>query len=108
MSCEESDVSFAMSTVGLIIPFVITDGIDASGMPIPISNSLSANVTWIAQNGVQRPLTLTIPVSAVFIYQVTLRDSRTPHTEQGYLQVSFGTNVFYTSSFTVNVAPHFQ
>ena len=101
MACEESDVSFAVSTVGLIIPFVVTDN------GIPISNALSANVTWIAQNGVQRPLTLTIPVSAVFVYQTTIKDSRVPHTEQGYLQVSYGTNVFYTSSFTVNVVPHF-
>ena len=101
MSCEDSDVSFAVSTIGLIIPFVITDN------GLPISNPLSANVTWIAQNGMQRSLTLLTPVSAVFTYQTTLKDSRLPHTEQGYLQVSFGTNVFYTSSFTVNVVPHF-
>ena len=101
MSCESSDVSYAVSTIGLIVPFVITEN------GYPISNALSATVTWVAQNGVQRPLTLVTPVSALFIYQVALRDSRVPHTEQGYLQVSYGTNVFYTSSFTVNVVPHF-
>ena len=103
MSCEESDVSFAVGTIGLLIPFIITD--PAGGDPL--SNALSANVVWIAQNGIQRPLTLLTPASAVFVYRVVLRDSRIAHTEQGYLQVSYGPNVFYTSSFTVNVAPHF-
>lgn len=101
MSCEESDVSFAVSTIGLIIPFIVTEN------GYPISNAVSANVTWIAQNGVTRPLTLSIPVSAVFVYQVSLADSRIPHLEQGYLRVSYNTTVFYTSSFTINVVPHF-
>ena len=101
MSWEESDVSYVVSTIGLIIPFCITDG------GVPISNALSASVTWVAQNGTQRALTLTTPVSAIFTYQTTIKDARTPHREQGYLMVSFGVNVFYTSSFTVNIVPHF-
>jgi hypothetical protein len=101
MACNDSDVSYAVSTVGLIIPFCITDN------GFPISNALSASVTWVTQGGQQRPLTLTTPTSAIFTYQVSGRDSRTTHTEQGYLMVSFGTNVYFTSAFTVHVVPHF-
>jgi len=99
----EADISCTISTVGLLIPFVLTDPIGT-----PISNALSANVTWISQDGKQRPLTLTIPASAVFVYTTSIADTRSPHHEEGYLAVSFGSNVFFTSSFTVNVLPHFR
>lgn len=97
-----ADISCAISTVGLYIPFVLMEN------GVPISNAISANVIWISQDGKQRPLTLFVPASAEFGYVTSSRDTRTPHYEEGYLQVSFGTNVFTTSSFTVNIVAHFR
>ena len=100
---NESDVSFVVSTIGLILPFVVTDKVTG----LPISNAVSANVTWVAHNGVRRPLTLDVPVSAVFVYTVSAMDFRTPHREVGRLLVSYGTSEFWTSHFTVAVHPVF-
>ncbi len=94
----ESDISFAAGSVGLVLPFVITEN------GVPISNATSATVTWIATDGQRRPLTLATPISAVFTYTVSAQDWPSSRREQGYLVVSFGTNVFPTvSSFTVHV-----
>lgn len=97
-----ADISCAISTVGLLIPFTITEN------GVPISNALSATVTWVAQDGRRRPLTLNVPASAEFIYVTSSWDTRSPHVEEGYLQVSFDSNVFFTSFFTMNVVPHFR
>jgi len=101
MPCDESDISFPAGTIGLVVPFVLLDN------GVPISNAVSATVTWIAQNGVQRLLSLSSPVSAVFTYRISANDSRTAHTELGYLMVSYGSNAFPTGVFTVNVTAHF-
>lgn len=102
-----AEVSFAVSTIGLIIPFILVDPVASGADPVPISNALSANCTWIAANGRQRPLTLQTPVSAVFVYSLSSFDSRSPHTEEGWLRVSFDTNQYFTSSFFVNCFQHF-
>ena len=97
----ESDISFAVGTIGLVIPFVLTEN------GYPISNAASATVTWVSTNGQRRPLTLTTPISAVFTYTVSAHDWVSPRREKGYLLVSFGTNVYPSvSGFTVNVVPH--
>ena len=94
----ESDISFALGTIGLVIPFILTEN------GVPVSNATSAAVTWVAMTGERRPLTLTTPVSAVFTYTVSANDWRTPRREIGYLLVSYGTNVYPSlSNFTVNV-----
>lgn len=96
----DSDLSFAVGTIGLVIPFVITEN------GLPISNAVSANVTWISSDGRQRALTLLTPISAVFTYTVSANDWRSPRREVGYLLVSFDTNVFPSvSTFTVHVLP---
>lgn len=102
-------ISFPVSTVGLVLHFVVTDAPISAGVMTgaPISNAVSANCIWINQGGKQRPLALGSPVSADFTYTVTINDSRSPHVEEGYLQVSFDTNVFYTSHFLMHVVPHF-
>lgn len=97
----DADVSCTVGTIGLVVPFVVTDG------GYPISNAISAIVTWLAQDGKQRPLTLNTPVSAEFIYIMSAWDTRAPHREEGYLRVSYDTNTFYTSFFTVSINPHF-
>lgn len=95
----EADISFAMGTIGLVIPFVITEN------DLPISNAISAVVTWVASDGQRRPLVLLTPISAVFAYTVSANDWQSPRRETGYLLVSFGSHVFPSvSSFTVNVA----
>lgn len=96
-----SQISFVVSTVGLQIPFVIMN----EGQPL--SNALSASVTWIGHDGRHRSLVLTSPVSSEFTYILSAHDFRSPIHTQGYLSVSFGTNIFYTSSFDVNVHGHF-
>lgn len=94
----ESDISFAIGTIGLVIPFILTENATA------ISNATSATVTWVAMDGHRRVLTLATPVSAVFTYTVSANDWRTPRREVGYLLVSYGTNVYPSvSTFTVNV-----
>jgi len=103
MSLVQSDVSFTLGTVGLVLPFVVTD--KATGLPI--SNALSATVTWVAQNGVRRPLTLEVPASAVYVYTVSAGDFRTPRREVGRLFVDYGVTEFWTSNFTVAVHPVF-
>ena len=100
-----SEVSFVVSTVGLVIPFVITEP-NEFGSYVPISNALSATVTWKSGDGRQRPLTLLTPVSGVFTYTVSARDWMTPHHEVGQCFVSYGTNGFWTQQFSVNVIPH--
>ena len=107
----DAEVSFVVSTVGLVIPFVLTEFTgtsDVYGTAIfnPISYAGSATVTWIAANGVHRVLTLTTPASAVFTYTISQSDYQSPRREQGQLMVSVGTTVFYGSSFSVNVVPH--
>ena len=94
----DSDISFALGTIGLVIPFILTEN------DTPISNATSATVTWISMSGQHRPLTLVTPASAVFTYTVSAEDWRTPRREIGYLLVSYGTNVYPSmSNFTVNV-----
>ncbi len=102
-----AEVSFAVSTIGLLIPFVLVDPMVSGADPVPISNPLSATATWISMNGRQRPLTLQTPASAVFVYTVSAGDSRTAHVEEGYIQLSYSTNVYSTSYFTMNVFKHF-
>ncbi len=94
----DSDISFAVGSIGLVLPFILTEN------GVPISNATSATVTWIATNGQRRVLTLATPISAVFTYTVSAHDWLSPRRETGYLLVSFGGNVYPTvSSFTVNV-----
>ena len=107
----DADVSFVVSTVGLVIPFVLTEfaGVsDVYGSAIfnPISYAQSAIVTWISPNGVQRVLTLSSPTSAVFVYQISALDYQAPRREQGQLRVSVGVNVFFTGPFSVNIVEH--
>jgi hypothetical protein len=104
-----AEVSFAVSTIGLIIPFCLYDPIaSATGEKIPISNAIAiTSATWVAHNGRRRPLTLSQAISATFVYQVSAMDSRTAHIEEGYLEICFAENVFATSSFQMCVFPHF-
>lgn len=97
-----SELSFYMGTIGLVLPFVVTEH------GLPISNAQSATVTWLNNRGVQRHLTLTSPVSAEFCYTTSAGEFRTPHIEEGVLRVSFYTNVFYTSSFTTRITGLFE
>jgi hypothetical protein len=104
-----AEVSFAVSTIGLIIPFCLIDPL-LSGMTggIPISNAIHVTTaTWIAHNGKRRPLTLSQAVSATWTYQISAGDSRTPHIEEGYLEVRFAENTFHTSTFRMSVYQHF-
>lgn len=107
----EADVSFVVSTVGLTIPFVIQEftGVsDVYGTAIyaPISYAQSATVTWIAANGVRRPLTLTTPASGTFVYITSAYDYQAPRQEQGQLMVSVAATTYFTSTFLIRVVPH--
>ncbi len=109
-----AEVSFAVSTIGLVIPFCLVDPVTSSFEgSTPISNAIAAtSVVWVANNGKRRPLTLSQSVSATFTYTVSAADSRAPHIEEGCLEVTFGAspgvvNRFYTATFSVNVFQHF-
>jgi hypothetical protein len=109
MDCA-CDAAFScfQSTVGLVLPFVLVDPpVAPATAGEPISNAESAVVTWINQQGLRRLLTLSYSPSAVFTYTLSQADTRSPHTETGYLEVKFGVNVYPTSSFILNVIPHF-
>lgn len=97
-----------VSTVGLVLPFILTDPPFVEGTTgLAIPNAESATVTWWTHAGVHRLLTLSNAESAVFTYTVSIQDTRSPKLEEGYLAVSIGTAVFYTSSFLFRVNPHF-
>ena len=103
-----AEVSLAVSTIGLIIPFILTDPAVSGTAPQPISNAVSVtSVIWVTNTGRQRTLTLSQPVSATWTYVTSLADTRTVHIEEGYLQIAFGTNVFYSSSFMMSIHGHF-
>lgn len=105
-----SDAAFscAVSTVGLVLPFILTDPTSADGTAgAPISNAQSATVVWLNQRGLRRNLTLSAAASATFTYIVSMGDTRSEHLEQGYLEVTIGGAVFLTSHFAFNVTPHF-
>lgn len=104
-----AEVSFAVSTIGLVIPFsLINLPLSGASGTIPISNAINAtSVTWISQRGEQRPLTLSQAVSATFTYVISASDSRSPHIEEGYLEVAFGEHKFSTSTFAMRVHQHF-
>lgn len=104
-----AEVSFAVSTVGLVIPFALIDPLASGAIgSTPISNAVAVtSATWVAQSGKRRPLTLSQAVSATFTYVVSAGDSRFPHIETGILEIAFDDNRFWTSSFAVNVYQHF-
>lgn len=97
-----------VSTVGLVLPFILTDPFLADDVPgPPISNAQSAAVVWINQQAIRRNLVLSNPASATFTYIVSMADTRSPHLEEGYLEVTIGAGVFLTSAFVFHVTPHF-
>jgi hypothetical protein len=108
MATDETAFSCFVSTVGLVLPFVLTDPPVSAGLQgVAISNAESATVTWINQAGFRRSLVLSNADSAVYTYILSLGDTRSPHAEQGYLLVDFGGTVVMTSAFTFVVHPHF-
>lgn len=108
MSCDEVAFSCFVSTVGLVLPFVLVDMPLSAGMAGEvISNSASASVVWINQQGLRRVCVFSNEISAVFTYTLSSGDTRVAHQEQGYLQVSIGTAVFNTNKFIFRVIDHF-
>lgn len=107
MTCA-IEFTCAASTVGLVLPFILVDPpVAGATTSVPISNAESATVVWLSQSGQRRPLQLSYAESATFTYTLSMGDTRTPHSESGVLQVTFGTGVFFTSAFQFVVAPHF-
>lgn len=103
-----AEVSCPAGTIGLVVPFILIDPLVSGGTATPISNAISAtSVTWLAQNGLRRQLTLSQSVSATFTYVFSAGDTRSPHIEEGVLEVAFGTNRFYSTTFDVNIFPYF-
>ena len=104
-----AEVSFPVSTVGLVIPFVLTEEGFVDGQGAVLSNAVSiTSCIWVSERGMRRELTMSQPVSATFTYTISAGDSRFPHVEAGYLEVRYGTNVFFgISSFMMNIHQHF-
>ena len=104
-----AEVSFPVSTVGLIVPFVLTNEGFSGNVGSLVSNAISiTSCVWISERGVRRALTLSQSVSATFTYTISAGDSRFPHVEAGYLEVVYGGNVFFgVSSFLMVVHQHF-
>jgi hypothetical protein len=95
------DIQLPVSSIGVVIPFVLTDG------GVLLSNAASAAVTWLSTDGTKRVLTLASAASAEFTWTTSANEFRSARHELGYLVVSFYTNTFFSSSFSVNIAPHF-
>ena len=105
-----ADVAFscAVSTVGLVLPFILTDPPSLDGVTgSPISNALHATAVWLTQTGARRVLTLSNAQSAVFTYTLSMGDTRSPRLEEGYIEVSISGAVFPSSSFCLHIVPHF-
>jgi hypothetical protein len=92
-----ADVSFFAQSIGLGIPFSLHDG------GLPLSNAISAVVTWRSETGTDRVCSMTSAASAVFTYVTTSDDFRYPTHEQGQLVVSIGNSRFFTSHFSVRI-----
>ena len=95
-----ADLSFVAGTVNLQLPFVVTDPYGAV-----LANATSATVTWLADDGRSRPLTLVVATSAVFAYTLSARDYPGPRYERGQLRVSIGISTYWLSAFTLAVRP---
>lgn len=94
-------ITIPVSTVGLVIPFVLTEN------AVAVSTASAMSVTWISHDGRQRPLSLLCAASAVFSYVVSGSDSARLGLSRGYLQVSVGTQIYFTAShFTWEVVAH--
>ena len=102
----EGAFSCAVSTVGLVLPFILVDPPLENGVAMSNAQSVTACV-WITQEGIRRPLVLSNTQSAIFTYTVSMGDTRTAKSERGYLEVTIGGNVFPTSHFVFHVVPHF-
>jgi hypothetical protein len=105
-SMSEQAFSCMVSTVGLVLPFILVDPPLDDGVAISNAQSVTACV-WITQEGIRRPLVLSNTGSAIFTYTVSMGDTRTPKSERGYLEVTIGQAVFPTSHFVFLVTPHF-
>lgn len=110
LTCCSGEAAFScfVSTVGLVLPFVLTDpALGWASTGLPISNAESATAVWINTQGFRRVLTFSNADSAVFTYVLSQQDTRSPHIETGYLEVTIGGAVFPTSTFVFRVNPHF-
>lgn len=92
-------VSFMAGTVGLQLDFAVLE----QGQPF--QDASSATVTWIAQDGRNRLLTLTDDPNAIFSYILSAGDYPSPRYETGMLRVSFESTRFWQGPFTVAVTP---
>ena len=95
--------SCAVSTVGLVLPFLLYD----PSLADALANAASVTAVWVTREGIRRPLTLSNAPSALFTYTLSMGDTRAPRTEIGYIEVTIGTTVVPTSHFTFLVRPHF-
>ncbi len=93
-------LSFVAGTVNLQLPFVVTDPYGDV-----LTNATSATVTWLAEDGRYRPLTLVVATSAVFAYILSGSDYPGPRYEHGQLRVSIGISTYWLPAFTVAVMP---
>lgn len=100
------DIAVAVSTVGLVVPFILTDPALSGASALPISNAGSVTCTWMNPYGVARALTLSQTLSATFAYTLSTGDTRVPHLEEGWLRVSLGSATYFTSAFTMIILPH--
>ena len=97
--------SCMVSTVGLVLPFILVDPPLADA--VAISNATSVTAVWLTHDGRRRPLVASQVGSAVFTYTLSMGDTRSPRSELGYLEITIGATVFPTSHFTFLVRPHF-
>ena len=93
-------LSFVAGTVNLQLPFVVTDPYGDL-----LTNATSATVTWLAEDGRSRPLTLVGATSAVFAYTLSASDYPGPRYERGQLRVSIGVSVYWLPVFTLAATP---
>ena len=92
-------LSFSAGTIGLQVDFAIQEQGE------PLADATSATVTWMAQDGRNRLLTLTNDPDAIFSYILSAGDYPSPRYETGMLRVSIGSTRFWQGPFTVAVLP---
>lgn len=102
-----ADLSLFAGNVGDVLQFIMHSAPPTAEGSATVYNLSGAVVTWLAEDGVQRALTIASAASGLCQYTTSLGDFPSPLTQRGQLRVSAGTGRFFSSHFSVQIHPNF-
>ena len=102
-----ADLSMYAGNIGDTLQFIVQSAPPTAEGSATVYNLSGAVVTWLAEDGIARPLTIASAASGVVTYTTSAGDFPSPLTQRGQLRVSAGTGRFYSSYFTVQIYANF-